>query len=85
MLHGYGYVYQYRKDTDTRIWQFPKQSDTRICLLFKKYNNNYNNNNNNNNNNNAGLTTIVLGKPTAHLSTICVPVPCPIDWQPIRV
>ena len=40
---------------------------------------------NKNNNNNAGLTTIVLGKPTAHLSTICVLVPCPIDCQPIRV
>ena len=36
MLHGYGNVYRYRKNTDTRIRQFPKQSDTRIHLLFKK-------------------------------------------------
>ena len=35
-LHGYGYVYRYRKDTDTRIRQFSKKPDTRICLLLKK-------------------------------------------------
>jgi hypothetical protein len=36
MLHGYGYVYRYRKDTETRIRQFSKEPDTRIRLLFKK-------------------------------------------------
>ena len=35
-LHGYGYVYQYRKDTNMRIQQFSKKPDTWICLLFKK-------------------------------------------------
>ena len=33
-LHGYGYVYQYPNDTDTRIRQFPKKPDTWIRLLF---------------------------------------------------
>ena len=35
-LHGYGYVYRYRKDMDTRIRQFLKKPDTQIRLLFKK-------------------------------------------------
>jgi hypothetical protein len=34
MQHGYGYVYQYRKDTHTRIRHFSKRSDTWIRFNY---------------------------------------------------
>jgi len=34
MQHGYGYVYQYRTDTDMRIRQFLKKPDTWIRFFY---------------------------------------------------